>query len=47
MQGRIRGLWAVNTNGAVQSELVKEVTVLLHRLGDSGGCVCSQLLSKN
>lgn len=29
MQGYIRGLWAVNTNGAAQSDWVKEVTVVL------------------
>lgn len=29
MQGCIRGLWAVDTNGAVQSDWVKEVTVVL------------------
>lgn len=28
MQGCIRGLWAVNTNGAVQSDCVKKVTVV-------------------
>lgn len=28
MQGCIRGLWAVNTNGAVQSDCVKEMAVV-------------------
>lgn len=28
MQGCIRGLWAVNTNGAVQSDCVREMAVV-------------------